>query len=263
MYKKLIEKVKTIVYEAADIINDIKKPRVNEKWINDFVTEVDIKISQFLCDKLPMLVKESVALSEEGSIVNPEKGYYWVIDPIDGTSNFIYGIPDYGISVALLKNGKPVLGVVYAPKKQEMYYAAEGLGAFCNGKPIRVCKDEHIKSTLILSETNPYSDRETNMYAAVFGELFKDCIDYRITGSAALDCCYIACGRGGVFVSENLKPWDYAAGVIIIQEAGGVMTQWDGEELRYFGGSTFLATNGQLHKEALERIKEAYAKKRR
>ena len=121
MYKKLIEKVKTIVYEAADIIDDIKKPRVNEKGINDFVTEVDIKISQFLCDKLPMLVKESVALSEEGSIVNPEKGYYWVIDPIDGTSNFIYGIPDYGISVALLKNGKPVLGVVYAPKKQEMY----------------------------------------------------------------------------------------------------------------------------------------------
>ena len=195
MYKKLIEKVETIVYEAADIIDDIKKPRVNEKGINDFVTEVDIKISQFLCDKLPMLVKESVALSEEGSIVNPEKGYYWVIDPIDGTSNFIYGIPDYG--------------------------------------------------------------------AAVFGELFKDCIDYRITGSAALDCCYIACGRGGVFVSENLKPWDYAAGVIIIQEAGGVMTQWDGEALRYFGGSTFLATNGQLHKEVLERIKEAYAKKRR
>ena len=187
MYKKLIEKVKTIVYEAAGIIDDIKKPRVNEKGINDFVTEVDIKISQFLCDKLPKLVKESVALSEEGSIVNPEKGYYWVIDPIDGTSNFIYGIPDYGISVALLKNGKPVLGVVYAPKKDEMYYAAEGLGAFCNGKPIQVCQDEHIKSTLILSETNPYSDRETNMYTAVFGELFKDCIDYRITGSAALD----------------------------------------------------------------------------
>lgn len=257
MYHKLLKKVKSIVLEAADIIEDMKKIQIRAKGTNDFVTTCDIKISNFLCDKLPNILNDSIALSEEGSIVNPQKGYYWIIDPIDGTSNFIYNIPDYAISVGLVKDGKPVLGVVYAPKKNEMYYAAEGMGAFCNGKAIHVCNDKSIHSTIVLSETNPYSDRTKNAFAAVFQELFKDCIDYRITGSAALDCCYIACGRGGVFVSEKLKPWDYAAGVVIIQEAGGNITQWNGEIPHYFGGTTILATNGLIHNEAVKRIKAA------
>lgn len=260
MYNKILKQVREIVLEAAEIIDSMEKIQIKEKGINDFVTTCDIKISNFLCDRLPKILENSRVISEEGNIVAPEKGYYWIVDPIDGTSNFIYGIPEHAISVGLVKDGMPVLGVVYAPKKNEMYYAAKGEGAFCNGSSIHVCSDQSISSTIVLAETNPYSSRPENAFSAVFQELFKDCIDYRITGSAALDCCYIARGRGGVFVSEKLKPWDYAAGVILIQEAGGEITQWNGEALGYFGSSTILATNGQIHEEAVRRIKSALSK---
>lgn len=146
------------------------------------------------------------------------------------------------------------MGVIYAPKRNELYYAAEGLGAFCNDYPIHVNEDKDITSTLVVSETNPYGDREVMLYPKLFKAFFKDCVDCRITGSAALDCCYVACGRAGIFVCEVLKPWDYTAGEILIKEAGGVVSQWNGEDMTYLGQSTIIATNGIVYADALKRI---------
>lgn len=255
MYRELLTEVKKVAIEASEIADRNTKPIVTKKGAKDFVTEVDMQISEFLCQKLPDLLNGSVVISEEGYKGRPDQHYCWIIDPIDGTSNFIYHHPDYAISIGLIEDGQSVLGVIYSPQRKEMFSAAKGVGAFCNDKPIKVCEDATVSNTLVLAETNPYSDRISNKFPEVFQNLYKDCIDYRITGSAAIDCCYIACGRGGVFVAENLKPWDYAAGEIIIKEAGGNFSQWNGNPPTYFGNTTALATNTLTHEEVLERLK--------
>ncbi|MDO5541202.1 MAG: inositol monophosphatase [Eubacteriales bacterium] len=256
MYNDLLKKVMEVAREVAGIAQNDGHLSVKKKGAKDFVTEVDMKISDILCNRLPDLLEGSIVISEEGYKGKPDQKYCWVVDPIDGTSNFIYSHPDYAISIGLLEDAEPVLGVVYSPQSQEMFYAAKGEGAYCNGNKISVCRDATVSQTLVLAETNPYSDRVSNKFPKVFSNIYRDCIDYRITGSAALDCCYIACGRGGAFIAENLKPWDYAAGEIIVKEAGGSFTQWDGRRLTYFGNTTALATNGYMHKELLERLKE-------
>ncbi|MFR8172518.1 MAG: inositol monophosphatase family protein [Marvinbryantia sp.] len=255
-YSDLLEKVKKTAREVAKIAKNDGSVSVKQKGAKDFVTEVDMRISDVLCEKLPGLLEGSIVISEEGYKGKPDQKYCWIIDPIDGTSNFIYSHPDYAISIGLLENAEPVLGVVYSPQSQEMFYAAKGEGAYCNGKRIFVCRDASVSQTLVLAETNPYSDRVANKFPQVFSNIYRDCIDYRITGSAALDCCYIACGRGGAFIAENLKPWDYAAGEIIVREAGGSFSQWDGRRPTYYGNTTALATNTLVHEEILGRLKQ-------
>lgn len=256
MYEDLLAKVRQTALEAADVICETHGFQVSQKGEKDFVTEIDLKISDLLCETLPKLIEGSTVISEEGRKGRPERKYCWVIDPVDGTSNLIYDLPAYAISIGLLEDKKPVLGVVYNPKTKEMFWAAKGLGAFCNEKPITVCRDSTISETLILAETNPYCNRRENPFHEIISEIFCDCIDYRVIGSAALDCCYVACGRGGALISQNLKPWDYAAGEIILEEAGGFLTQWTGEPVGYYGNSTVLASNGLLHKEILSRLKK-------
>ena len=229
---------------------------VMQKGRQDFVTDVDLAVSEFLCRELPRLLPGSVVISEEGFKGKPEDGYYWVIDPIDGTNNFIYQLPNFAISIGLLQDREPVLGAVYAPRLGELYAAAKGEGATCNDRPIHVCPDETVAQTLALAETNPYSDRAANRFPVLISNVYLDCIDCRFAGTAALDCCYVACGRGGLFVAENVKPWDYAAGEIITTEAGGKVSQWNGQPMTYFGNTTILMTNGKLHEEMLRRIRD-------
>lgn len=256
MYNELIREVKDMVKETVHIIQKKDRLHISQKGEKDFVTEVDLAISEKLCRELPKLLKESVVISEEGYQGRPEEKYCWIIDPIDGTNNLIYDLPAYAVSVGLLEERKPVLGVVYNAKTEEMFWAVKDKGAYCDDRRIQVCQDSSVEKTLVLAETNPYCDRKENPFHQVMDNIFCDCIDYRITGSAALDCCYVACGRGGAFVAQNLKPWDYAAGKIILEEAGGCLTQWSGEELEYYGNSSILASNGLLHEELLERLKK-------
>ena len=257
MSAQLTEQVKELDVGAAKIIDSITAPEVRSKGLHDYVTDVDVAVSNYLCERLPQLLPGSRVISEEADVTEPDDGYCWIIDPIDGTSNFICGSPEYAISIGLIRHKKAILGVVYAPSLKKLYYAAEGHGAFCNGEPIRVSEAENLESSLILSETNPYSSsRETNLFQKILTELYPDCIDYRITGSAALDCCYIACGCGGVFVAENLKPWDYAAGEVLIREAGGMLTTFEGKMQTYEGSTSVLAAHGPVHEEVLNRLRK-------
>ena len=255
MHKDLLEKVKNLVMDVSAIAKHDGQLQIKEKGAKDYVTETDLKISEALIKGLPSLLEGSIVISEEGDQRNLDNRFCWIIDPIDGTSNYIFGWREFCISVGLFENGTSVLGVVYSPGTGEMFYAAKDEGAFCNGERIHVSSDHCIGTTLVLAETNPYCDRMKNKYINIFKKVFMDCVDYRITGSAALDCCYVACGRGGLLMAENLKPWDYAAGEIIIHEAGGMFTDWKGRKPDYIGNFEALASNGLIHNEAMNILK--------
>jgi myo-inositol-1(or 4)-monophosphatase len=251
----LREKLKQLSVEAAGIAGG-EGLKVQSKGPRDFVTQVDLRISEFLCRRLPALVPGSVVLSEEQNGENTQDApYRWIIDPIDGTTNLIYGLPLYAVSIGLLEEGRPLAGVVYNPASGEMFSAARGAGAFLGEKPIRVNTDPVLAQTLVLAETDPYLDRDKNRSPELINAVFQDCLDYRITGSAALDICFIACGRGGAFFTQCVKPWDYAGGSVILLEAGGLITCWDNAPLPFEGKHGILATNGLLHREMLDRIR--------
>jgi myo-inositol-1(or 4)-monophosphatase len=253
----LLEKVKNLVLEASALIDNGEALDVKAKGARDFLTQVDLRISELLCARLPELLPGSKVLSEEGEQgINPRTGLTWIIDPVDGTTNLIYGLPLYALSVGLLEEGSPVLGAVYNPPGGEMFSAVLGGGAFLGRRRIHVNADASAARTLVLAETDPYMDRRRNRSPDLIKAVFQDCVDYRVTGSAALDICYIAAGRGGIFFTQALKPWDYAGGSSILLEAGGSLSMWDGSPLPYEGKHNFLATNGLLHAEMLEKIKD-------
>lgn len=252
----LLEKVESLVHQAA-VLTTPRDITVTAKGEKDFVTNADVAVSNFFIQHLPALLEGSQVLSEEAPPPsNTQNAPLWVVDPIDGTTNFIFGLPVYCISVGLLWQGQPVLGVVYNPVMQELYTAYKGGGAFLNGVPIHVNTDAELKSTLLLAETNPYSNRTQTLTSAVIGELFLHTVDYRVTGSAALDICYLAAGRAGVFVTEQITPWDCAAGLAILAEAGGMATRWNGEAMDLQTGA-ILATNGLLHNQTAVIIQQA------
>lgn len=249
----LLNQVTALVQEAAALCT--RPNTITAKGEQDFVTEVDTRISDYMMEALPRLLPGSRVLSEEAPPPpHLEQGPLWVVDPIDGTTNYIFGLPLFCISLGLLWEGQPVLGVVYNPAGKELYTACPGSGARLNGAPIRVRQEMCLGQTLLLTETNPYSDRKKTRAMAVLAGLFLQVVDVRVTGSAALDLCYVAAGRAGVFATEKLTPWDWAAGQAILQEAGGTVTRWDGAVLDLQPG-TILATNGLLHRESLNAIR--------
>lgn len=254
MNRTLLNEVCRIAEDVAKLFFDESALSVSSKSSRNYVTQVDLKVSDYLIKYLPSLIPGSQVVSEEveqSSLVND--GYVWVIDPVDGTTNFIYSFPLYSISIGLLHNFQPILGVIYNPALKELFYASRGEGAYLNGKLIHVCEDVRMEETLVLVETNPYADRLKSRSAEMIGRVFLDCIDYRVTGSAALDICYVACGRGGVFIAECLSSWDLVGACAILLEAGGHYTNWHGETSLFskVGSTTFIASNQKLHDIAL------------
>lgn len=258
MNPTLLNDVCRLVKEAEELFFTGAGLEISNKGSRDYVTQVDLAASEYLVHHLPAILPGSRVFSEELAPSAPiDGGYCWVIDPVDGTTNLIYSVPLYTISIGLLYDYEPVLGVVYNPASGEMFCAAKGYGAFLNGKPIRVCDDERLEQTLVLVETNPYADRTKTRSYDVIGRVFLDCIDYRVIGSAALDICYVASGRCGVFFAERLRTWDCVGGFAILQEAGGQYTNWQGEAFSFTNthGESLIASNRKLHDTALKYTK--------
>lgn len=225
------------------------------KGTHDFVTERDLSISRFLSRELPALLPGSTVRSEEDDSTDRRGGpLQWIIDPIDGTTNYIYHFGSCAVSIGLVEEGRSVLGVIYAPFSGELYRAARGIGAFCNGTPIGVNSDRILSESLILVETNPYASRKKRTSFAMMRRMFDECIDLRIIGSAAIDLCYVAQGRASAFLAECLKPWDIAAGAVIVEEAGGWMSDWKGQPVQFESAGKVLASNPMLRKELLEAL---------
>lgn len=221
-------------------------PEVLFKGAVDLVTDFDNKAQQIIFNHLSSRFPDHDFLAEEGLCEEKGAEFRWVIDPLDGTTNYAHKFPVFSISIALLWKNKTVMGVVYDPMREERFSALEGSGAFLNGRKIRVSSVDELDKSL-LSTGFPYDIRESKVNNIEHFVNFVTRVQgVRRCGSAAMDLCYVACGRFDGFWELKLSPWDVAAGALIVQEAGGRITDFQDSEFAIFGSET-LATNGLIH----------------
>ncbi len=222
--------------KASAIINrasfDLDQVRVTRKGHNDFVSEVDKAAEEAIIDVLKHAYPGHAILAEESgpsSNLHDENENVWIIDPLDGTTNFIHGFPQYAVSIALRQRGQVTQAVIYDPTRNELFTATKGEGAFLNNKRIRVAKRDKLADALI-GTGFPYSDLSgLDEYLKMFKLMTEKSAGLRRPGSAALDLAYVAAGRLDGFFEKNLKPWDMAAGALLVSEAGGIVADFTGE----------------------------------
>lgn len=252
-----------IVNEAGIFIkNEIGKVAVNDietKSLNSLVSYVDKTAEIRLVERLSSLLPGSSFLTEEAVVIQSKAPFRWVIDPLDGTTNFLHQLPCFAISVALQKNDEVVLGVVLEVNRNECFYAWKGGGAYLNGKPIRVSKTDYLKDGLIATGF-PYHDfSQIEAYFKVFEKLMKTTRGIRRWGAAAVDLAYVACGRFDAYFEYALNPWDIAAGGIIVQEAGGEVCDFEGTK-NWFLGKSIIAANNRVFSEFHQLIQNGFYK---
>lgn len=226
---------------------------VHTKGTADYVTDADLAVSDFLKKELPLLISGSRVLSEEGEHEEGLEGRLFIIDPIDGTTNLMYHLNLSAISIAYAEDGVIRVAVVFNPFTGELFSAQRGQGAWLNGQPIRVNHDQEIASSLLGFEAGPATLGTQREYLQAMLRLHQGSRGMRFTGSAAIDLCYVACGRFSAAAFHYLFPWDYAAGWLILEEAGGRLTLLDGGRPTLTGRSQPLgASNGYLHEAFLD-----------
>lgn len=232
----MLEKIKAAVLESSKILLEAEHiaETIKDKGGHaNFVTEYDTRVQKDIFKRLGKILPEANFMGEEEDAQTfSDKGYLFIIDPIDGTTNFIKNYKKSCISVGLLKDGEPILGVVYNPYAKEMFYAQKGKGAFLNGNPIQVSK-EPLSNGVILFGTSPYYEELWKPAFKTAYYYFEKALDLRRSGSAAIDLCDIACGRAELYFELKLSPWDYAAGALIVQEAGGQIIGADNKALQF------------------------------
>ena len=217
---------------------ELEKLQVSLKGPNDFVTNSDKKVEKIIIEELTKSRKKFSILSEEiGEVINSDKDSYWIIDPIDGTTNILHGIPHFAISIALKSGDEIISGLIYDPIKDEMFYAEKDNGAFFNNQRIRVSKKKELNSCLFAT-----------------GGVSKIEIDLplRKSGSAALDMAYVAAGRYDGYFQNDLNLWDIAAGIIIIKEAGGIVNEINFSNHRNI---KIIASSSRINEKMLEKLK--------
>jgi myo-inositol-1(or 4)-monophosphatase len=242
-------------------VDKIKEDDVESKGLHNFVTYVDKQAEEQIVGKLQSLMPEAGFIVEENTTDKKGVAFNWVVDPLDGTTNFIHGIPVYSVSIALLHKKEVVLGVVYEPNREECFRAVIGRGAFLNGQPIRVSAEGQIRESLVATGF-PYYDY-SRMQA--FLEMFTWCMEnthgLRRLGSAAVDLAYVACGRFEAFYEYGLNAWDVAAGSLIVREAGGNVSDFSGND-DYIFGREIIAANDRVFPTFLEKVRALFGKEK-
>jgi myo-inositol-1(or 4)-monophosphatase len=224
---------------------------------NNLVTEVDNHAEKVIIDIIKRDFPQHSIISEEIGEMLQDSEYQWIIDPIDGTVNFAHGIPICCVSIGLRFDGKMLMGVVYNPMMDEFFFAERGKGAYLNDQPIHVSKKEDFKTACLVTGF-PYKWPETKEHPIkVFERMILQGLPVRRLGSAAIDLCWVACGRFDGFWEYNLNSWDVAAGYLIVREAGGRISNFDGTETTIFEKET-LATNGLIHEQMLKVINKSW-----
>jgi myo-inositol-1(or 4)-monophosphatase len=260
-YSKLTSEVidltkKTGVF-LKSMVGKLNAGMIETKGQMDFVTEVDKKSEQLLLDGLSKILPGSGFIAEEGTYTHRGERYNWIVDPLDGTTNFIHGVSPFSISIALMENDELVMGVIFDPLLNECFSAWKNGPAQLNGKTIQVSSRTSLSQSLIATGF-PYTDFSMiDAYMGSFRELMSCTHGIRRLGSAAMDLAYVACGRYDAFWEYHLKPWDVAAGTIIINQAGGQVCDFKGGSDFLFG-STYIATNGLIQNEFLSIIKKYF-----
>lgn len=250
---KYLKEAEAIAQKAGEMLreNIDASARIFFKGAVDLVTNFDNRAQKMIFNHLSASFPDHDFWAEEGLSKEKGKDFRWIIDPLDGTTNYVHSLPIFCVSIALEKRGKVVLGVVYDPMREEMFSAVKKRGAFLNGKRIRVSSVDDLDKSLVATGF-PYDLRESDVNNVDhFNNFLIRVQAIRRCGSAAMDLCYVACGRFDGFWELKLKPWDMAAGALIVKEAGGRISNFQNREFSIFG-SEILATNSLIHHQMIE-----------
>ena len=227
----------------------VAREDVTEKAVHDYVTDADEEAQRRILDTLRAAFPSYEVLAEEGAdeaALAPSAGPRWIVDPIDGTTNFMHGLPPYAVSIALEVEAQSVVGVVLDVPAGELFTAVRGGGCFLNGARVQVSQAEALSEALLATGFPYRAFGHVEPYLEVLGQFMRAAQGLRRSGSAAVDLAHVACGRYGGFFETGLHPWDVAAGALLVEEAGGRVTDYRGEGAPTFAGQ-ILATDGRLH----------------
>jgi myo-inositol-1(or 4)-monophosphatase len=249
--------------EVGDFIHsessDFDRSRIEQKnGFNNLVSYVDQEAERRLVKVLKTILPEAGFITEEGTVEQSKtKMYNWIIDPLDGTTNYLHGLPIYAVSVGLTRGEQPILGVVYHVVRKECFSAIEDGNAYCNGKAIQVSSIPTLRESLLATGFPYYHFEKRDNYLDIIKDFLENSHGIRRLGSAAVDLAYVACGRIEGYFEYNLNPWDVAAGVLIVKQAGGTVTDFKGGDNCLFGGE-LCAANSLMHGEMLELVKKRW-----
>jgi myo-inositol-1(or 4)-monophosphatase len=261
MLQQITNQVTEVAREAGEFIRQERKnfdpERIEFKGLNDLVSYVDKTAEQKIVAALQKVLPEAGFITEEKTTTKIGERYNWVIDPLDGTTNFIHGLPVFSVSIALQEYDQVVAGVVYEVNQDECFYASTDTPAYLNGSEIKVSKAPTISDSLLATGFPYYDFSKQAQYINLFSELMKSCHGLRRMGSAAVDLAYTACGRFESFYEYNLNSWDIAAGIVIVKQAGGDVVNFSGGS-EVINSRELLATNGKITAEMLEMIKKHF-----
>ena len=253
-----LEQIIEIAKQASKLMLAGENVGYTAKGESNFVTETDISVQNFIESCLKKLCPDCRFIGEEDDDHSYDpSAHTFIIDPIDGTYNFMRSFRFSAISIAYVFGGESIMGVVYNPYTDEMFSAEKGKGANLNGKPISVSTVEAPEDSLAIIGTMPYDKKLTAPYfEKLYKKLFTDCVDIRRIGCASVEMCYIAAGRAECFIEGRLFPWDIAAACLIVTEAGGTVTRWNGYPTDVSSSGNVAASNKKLHSWLLTSIKE-------
>lgn len=261
MLQQITKQVTEVAREAGDFIREERKnfdqDRIEYKGLNDLVSYVDKTAEQKIVAALQKILPEAGFITEEKTTTIVGERYNWIIDPLDGTTNFIHGLPVFSVSIALQDKDQLVAGVVYEVNQDECFYASVDTPAYLNGTEIKVSKAPTIADSLLATGFPYYDFSKQAQYINLFTELMKSCHGLRRMGSAAVDLVYTACGRFEAFYEYNLNAWDVAAGIVIVKQAGGDVVNFTGGD-EVLNTRELLATNGKITAEMLAMIKKYF-----
>lgn len=260
---KIEKGVIEICQEVGEFIStegaSFDRTRIEQKHVfNNLVSYVDKEAEKKLVTTLRKLFPEAGFITEEGTVEQSKQHEYnWIIDPLDGTTNFLHGFPIYAISIGLTRNDQTVLGVIYDICQKECYHAIENSPAFCDDRIITVSAINSLSESLLATGFPYYHFDKRDLYLDIIKEFLNGTHGIRRLGSAAIDLAYVACGKLEGFFEYNLHPWDVAAGVLIVKQAGGIVTDFKGGNDFLFGNQ-LCAANSLIHAEMLDVIKSRW-----
>ena len=260
-----MQNLETLTRLVCDIAREagsyIKKERagfsadkVERKHAHDYVSYVDKNSEQMIVAALRKLLPEAGFITEEGSAGHTDEQYVWVVDPLDGTTNFIHGFAPYAVSIALCKGRQIVIGVVYEIVADECFYAWQNGGAWVNGQPLHVGKSA-INDALLCLQLPYNSDAYKPVILKLIDRFYGNVGSIRMIGSAAIALCYVAAGRLDAYAERYIGQWDYMAGALIVKEAEGTVSDYNGDDY-FMEGDSIVATNGVVHEDLLAAIRE-------
>ena len=249
-YSEELNFSKEIAFEAGKILSkhfgNIKTINKKSSYV-DLVTKADLKSENLLVRCIQKKFPKHNIITEESDLKENKSDFRWVLDPLDGTTNFVHNLPIFAVSIGLQYRKKTILGVVYNPAADKMFYASKNNNSYLNGNLINISSSKTLSDSLIVTGFPYLKDDKWDKSFDIFKDIYSQTRGVRRLGAAALDLCFVAMGRFEAFYEFNLKPWDICAGAIIAKEAGASVTDWNNKPYQ-FSGNRILATNTNIHK---------------